>query len=65
MNTTVTMSYGSLDALKNAVNDLIGVGIPQEKFHVIKDELQIKVITPKASEPEIRELLGRHNPVKH
>lgn len=65
MNTTVTMSFGSLDSLKNAVDDLIGVGIPQEKFHVIKDDLQIKVITPKASEPEIRELLGRHNPVKH
>ena len=65
MSTTVTMSYGSLNSLKNAVDDLIGVGIPQEQFHVIKDDLQIKVITPKASEPEIRELLGRHNPVKH
>lgn len=65
MNTTVTMSYSSLDSLKNAVDDLIGVGIPQEQFHVIKDDLQVKVITPVASEPEIRELLGRHNPVKH
>ena len=63
MNTTVTMSYGSLDSLKNAVVDLIGVGIPQEQFFVINEEL--KVITPKASEAEIRELLGRHNPVKH
>jgi len=65
MNTTVTMSYGSLDSLKNVVDDLIGVGIPQEQFHVIKDSLQIKVITPKDTEPEIRELLNRHNPVKH
>ena len=65
MSTTVTMSYGSLDALKNAVDDLIGVGIPQEQFHVIKDDLELKVITPEASEPEIRELLGRHNPIKH
>lgn len=65
MNTTVTMSYSSLDSLKNAVDDLIGVGIPQEQFHVIKDDLQLKVITPEASEPEIRELLSRHNPVKH
>ena len=60
MNTTVTMSYGSLDSLRNAVDDLIGVGIPQEHFHVIKDDLQ-----PVDSEPEIRELLGRHNPVTH
>jgi hypothetical protein len=65
MNTTVTMSYGSIDSLRNAVDDLIGVGIPQEQFHVIKDDLQLKVITPVASEPEIRELLGRHNPVTH
>jgi hypothetical protein len=59
------MSYGSLDALKNAVDDLIGVGIPQEQFHVIKDDLQLKVITPEASEAEIRELLGRHSPLTH
>jgi hypothetical protein len=59
------MSYDSLNSLKNAVDDLIGVGIPQEQFHVIKDDLQIKVITTEDSEPEIRELLGRHNPVKH
>ena len=65
MNTTVTMSYGSLESLKNAVDDLIGVGIPQEQFYVIKKDLELKVITPKASEPEIRELLGRHNPVTH
>ena len=65
MNTTVTMSYRSIDALKNAVDDLLGVGIPQEQFHVIKDDLELKVITPKATEPEIRELLGRHDPIKH
>lgn len=65
MNTTVSMSYSSMDSLKNAVDDLLGVGIPQEQFHVIKDDLELKVITPKATEAEIRELLGRHNPVTH
>jgi len=65
MQTTVTMSYGSLDSLKNAVDDLLGAGIPQEQFHVIKDDLQLKVITPKVTEAEIRELLDRHNPVTH
>lgn len=65
MNTTVTVSYGSVDSLRNAVDDLLGVGIPQEQFHVIKEELQIKVITPKVTEPEIRALLERHNPVTH
>ena len=60
MNTTVTVTYDSLDAIRNAVDDLLGAGIPQEQFHVIKDEKQIKVITPKDSEPEIRELLERN-----
>ncbi|MCW8859978.1 MAG: hypothetical protein OQK50_00540 [Deltaproteobacteria bacterium] len=63
MNTTVTVNYDSLNSIKNAVDDLLGVGIPQEKFYVIKSAKQIKVITPKASEPEILELLNRHNPV--
>ncbi|MCK4502703.1 MAG: hypothetical protein KAU22_06675 [Desulfuromonadales bacterium] len=61
--TTVTVTYGSVDSLKNAVDDLLGAGIPQEKFYVIKADMQIKVITPKTSEPEILELLNRHNPV--
>lgn len=65
MNTTVTMSYRSIDALKNAVDDLLGAGIPQEQFHVIKEDLELKVITPQVTEPEIRELLGRHDPIKH
>jgi hypothetical protein len=65
MNTTVTVTYSSVDSLKNAVDDLLGVGIPQEQFHVLKDDLQIKVITPKDTEPEIRTLLERHNPVMH
>ncbi len=65
MNTTVTVSYSSIDSLRNAVDDLLGVGIPQEQLHVIKDDLQIKVITPKATESQIRTLLERHNPVMH
>lgn len=59
---TVTATYGSVDSLKNAVDDLLGVGIPQEQFYVIKSDMQIKVVVPKVSEPEIRELLDRHNP---
>ncbi len=63
MNTTVTMKYGSDDSVKNVVNDLLGAGIPQEKFYVNKGEREVKVITPKVSEPEIRELLSRHHPI--
>lgn len=64
MNETVTVTYPSKDALLNAVNDLLGAGIPQDKFFVDKSINQIKVITPMESDPEIMELLKRHNPKK-
>jgi hypothetical protein len=65
MNTTVTVTYSSSDSLRKAVDDLIGNGIPQEQFNVTKSYLKLKVITPSAIEPKIRELLDRHNPIKH
>ena len=63
MNTTVTFNYGSRDSVKNALVDLMGAEIPGEQIYVDKKENQIKVIIPKSGEPEVRELLGRHNPV--
>jgi hypothetical protein len=60
MNETVTVDYASKEAMQNAVNDLLGAGIPQDKFYVDEEKLEIKVITPVASKPEILELLNRH-----
>jgi hypothetical protein len=65
MNKTVTVTFYSIDSLRKAVEDLIGIGIPQEQFNVIKSNLKLKVITPIEIEPEIRELLKRRNPIKH
>ncbi len=42
MSTTVTATYASADAMKNAVNDLLGAGIPQEKYFIDESALQIK-----------------------
>ena len=61
MTETVTVTYASADAMKNAVNELVAHRIPEEKFFVDKEKLQIKVITPKATKPEIEELLNRHS----
>lgn len=63
MNTTVTFNYGSRDSVKNALVDLMGAEIPGEQIYVDKKENQIKVIIPQSGEPEVRELLGRHNPI--
>ena len=64
MSTTVTTTYTSKDALKNAVSDLLGAGIPQENFFADESALQIKVITSMESKPEILELLNRHSTTK-
>jgi len=63
MNTTVTVNYDSRDAVKNALVDLMGAEIPGEQIFVDKKENQNKVIIPKSGEQEVRELLGRRNPV--
>lgn len=63
MNTTVTVNYGSKEAVKSAMLDLMGHDIPAQQIYVDKDKNQIKVIMSKAGEPDVRELLDRHNPV--
>ena len=62
MNRTVTAIYESEDSLRNAVDELLGIGFPQDKFYTEKGTYQIKVITPKDGESVIVELLQRHHP---
>lgn len=64
MNETVTATFASEDAMKTAVDDLLGVGIPQEKFFVDKSNHQIKVIAADDTAAEILVLLKSHNPTK-
>ncbi len=58
---TVTATYVSEDAMKNAENELIAARIPEEKLFFDKKKLQIKVITSKATKSTIEELLNRHS----
>jgi len=62
MEKTVTATYESTDAVRNVVDELLGIGIPQEKFFAEMDKIQIKVITPESNQPEIVEILKRHHP---
>jgi hypothetical protein len=59
---TVTATYESETAVRNVVDELLGIGIPQEKFYAEMAKNQIKVITPEANQPEIVEILKRHHP---
>lgn len=62
MNRTVTATYETADSVRNVVDELLGIGFPQEKFYVEDEKNQIKVITPLDGESVIVELLQRHHP---
>lgn len=64
MTETVTSIYDSAEKVKNAMEDLVGTGIPQEKIHVDEQMNQIKVMIPATTKPEIMEILKRHNPTR-
>lgn len=63
MNETITKTYDSTTALENVWEDLVATGIEQDKIFLDKDNLQVKVITPKVTEAEVLEILGRHDPL--
>jgi hypothetical protein len=63
MSETITKTYASAEALKNVKDDLVATGIEQEHIFIDEDARQVKVMIPKAIEPEILEILGRHQPV--
>lgn len=62
MTKTLTAKYETEDAARNAHEDLIGTGYPQEKVFLHPDSPEVKVITPSDTEREAREILGRHEP---
>lgn len=62
MTTTVTGSYETDTAIKNTREDLISIGVPQEQIFIDAEHHQIKVMIADSGEPEIEEILRRHNP---
>ena len=60
----ITAIYGSADTLDNVRDDLISVGIPQEKIRVNPAKKQVQVMGPATAEAEYREILERHLPIE-
>ena len=58
----ITGKYASLAEAKNAHEDLIDSGMPAEKSFLDRDDFSVKVMMPDATEAEVREILGRHQP---
>ena len=61
MTKTVTGTYESANQIKNAREDLIATGIPQEQIFVDEENRQIKVMIADETEPEIEDILKRHD----
>ena len=59
---TITAEYDSLVAMPNTKEDLVATGIEQEHIYLDEDQHLVKVAVPSAIEPEITEILNRHNP---
>ncbi len=62
MRKILTSSFGSVDAARNAVDELINAGFPREQVMREEHGSTVKVMTPAASEDEVREILERHDP---
>lgn len=62
MTKTITGSYDASLKIKNAQQDLIASGIDREKIFSDEESGQLKVIVPADIEPEIIEILKRHQP---
>ncbi len=64
MTKTVTGDFATEDAMKNAMDDLVSTGIPRENVFMDTEHKQLKVIIPAATEPEVTEILKRHQPTR-
>ncbi|CAM3400495.1 hypothetical protein [Halomonas lysinitropha] len=62
MTQTVTAAYGSIDKAANAFDELVSEGFPREKLFLDKETNEVKVIVPDTSQPEVEEVLKRHEP---
>ena len=64
MATTLTATYATEPAGRNAYDDLIGSGYPRHKIFRPKDMAEIKVMSPRDTLREAREIIARHEPSK-
>lgn len=64
MTVRLTGTFDSVDKVRNAEEDLLATGIPQEEIFVDENSKIIKVNVPDTAKPEILEILNRHNPTK-
>ncbi|MCF7983668.1 MAG: hypothetical protein K9L70_04640 [Thiohalocapsa sp.] len=62
MSAIVTAVYGSDTAVTNTIEDLVATGIPRDRIVTDASGHQVSVTASDAAEPEITEILQRHQP---
>jgi len=62
MTKTVTAAYSTTAAARNALEELLADGIEREKIFLDTTRAELKVMIPDTIEPEITEILNRHQP---
>ena len=62
MTITITASYMSTGAARNAGDELISDGFDQEKVFVDEDAMEVKVMVSGNIRREVEEILQRHQP---
>ena len=60
MSHLLTWHFGSLDQARNVQDDLRGLGLPIENYHLEPDRGQLRIIVAEPSLPGIVEILQRH-----
>jgi hypothetical protein len=64
MSNSIVAVYESEGQVKNAIDDLIATGIPQDEIRSDHDQHRISVVAADTARPEIVEILKRHQPTE-
>lgn len=62
MMKALTAKFETVEAARNAQEDLIDVGYPNESLFLDRANVELKVMASAEGVGEARELLGRHHP---
>ena len=64
MSIVITALFNDERTVDNAVQDLVGVGIPRDRIATQPEHNRVSVTVGDQAEPEINEILTRHQPAE-
>jgi len=64
MAKVIVAVYDTSDQVTNVVDDLVSTGIPRERIRVDEHKPRVEVVVADAAQPDIAEILERHQPAE-